>query len=71
MITEVFIDLEKVFNGLSHTKQVECTGEFYCLLSKRQKQEFVSKIIEYADSDVLIDELERRGYKVKKKTIKS
>ena len=66
MITEVFIDLEKVFKGLSHIKQVECTGEFYCLLSKRQKQEFVAKVIEYADDDVLIGELESRGYEVKK-----
>ena len=66
MITEVFIDLEKVFKGLSHIKQVECTGKFYCWLSKRQKQEFVAKVIEYADNDVLIGELERRGYNVKK-----
>ena len=29
MITEVFIDLEKVFKGLSHIKQVECAGKFY------------------------------------------
>ena len=66
MITEVFIDLEKVFNGLGNIKQAKCAGEFYCWLSKRQQQEFAAKIIEGADDDVLIAELERRGYDVKK-----
>ena len=66
MITEVFIDLEKVFKGLSHIKQFECTGKFYCLLSKRQQKEFAAKIIEGADDDVLIGELERRGCNFKK-----
>ena len=66
MITEVFIDLENVFKGLSKIKQVECTGKFYCWLSKRQQQEFAKLIIEYMDSCILIDELEHRGYNVKK-----
>ena len=66
MITEVFIDLEKVFKGLSKIKQVECTGKFYCWLSKRQQKEFVALIIEYADDDTLIDELQCRGYNIKK-----
>ena len=66
MITEVFIDLEKVFKGLSHIKQVECTGKFYCWLSKQQQQEFATEIIDEVDDDTLIDELERRGYNVKK-----
>ena len=66
MITEVFIDLEKVFKGLSKIKQVECTGKFYCWLSKRQQQEFATKIIDEVDDDTLIDELKRRGYNVKK-----
>ena len=66
MITEVFIDLEKVFKGLSNIKQVECTDKFYCWLSKRQQKEFVALIIEYLDSCILIDELKRRGYNVKK-----
>ena len=70
MITEVFIDLEKVFKGLSHIKQFECTGKFYCWLSKQQQKEFASQIIEYADDDILIDELEQRGYNIKK-TIES
>ena len=66
MITEVFIDLEKVFKGLSHIKRFECTGKFYCWLSKRQQKEFASQIIEYADDDILIDELQQRGYNIKK-----
>ena len=66
MITEVFIDLEKVFKGLSHIKQVKCVGEFYCWLSKQQQKEFAAQIIEDADDDTLIGELERRGYNVKK-----
>lgn len=66
MITEVFIDLEQVFKSLSHIKQAKCAGEFYCWLSKRQQQEFAAKIIEGADDDTLIAELERRGYNVKK-----
>ena len=66
MITEVFIDLEKVFKGLSNIKQAKCVGEFYCWLSKRQQQEFSAKIIDEVDDDTLIAELERRGYEVKK-----
>ena len=66
MITEVFIDLEKVFKGLSNIKQVECTGKFYCWLSKQQQQEFATEIIDEVDDDTLIYELERRGYNVKK-----
>ena len=66
MITEVFIDLEKVFKGLSHIKQVKCAGEFYCWLSKQQQQEFAAKIIDEVDDDLLVAELERRGYNVKK-----
>lgn len=61
MITEVLIDLENVFKGLSHTKQVECTGKFYCWLSKRQQQEFAAQIIDEVDDDILIDEVQRRG----------
>lgn len=66
MITEVFIDLEKVFKGLSHIKQVECTVKFYCWLSKRQQYEFAAKIIDEVDDDILIGELECRGYEFKK-----
>ena len=66
MITEVFIDLEMVFKGLSNIKQVKCACEFYCWLSKRQQQEFAAKIIDEVDDDLLVAELERRGYNVKK-----
>ena len=66
MIAEVFIDLEDVFNGLSSIKKLECTGKFYCWLSKRQQQSFASLIIEDVDSRILIDELEHRGYNVQK-----
>ena len=66
MITGVFIDLEKVFKSLSHIKQLECAGKFYCWLSKQQQQEFAERIIEYVDSCILIGELKRRGYNVKK-----
>lgn len=61
MITEVFIDLEKVFNGLSNIKQVECTGKFYSWLPNDKQQEFIAEIIENAEDDILIDEVQRRG----------
>ena len=66
MITEVFIDLEKVFKGLGNIKQAECVRNFYDWLNSNQQEQFISEIIEDADDDVLIDELERRGYDVKK-----
>ena len=66
MITEVFIDLEKVFNGLSKIKQAECVLNFYDWLNSNQQGQFIAKIIEDADDDVLINELGRRGYNVKK-----
>ena len=66
MITEVFIDLEMVFKGLSNIKQVKCACEFYCWLSKQQQQEFAAQIIDEVDNDTLIAELVRRGYEVKK-----
>lgn len=66
MITEVFIDLEKVFNGLSKIKQAECVSNFYDWLNSNQQEQFISEIIEDADDDVLINELGRRGYEIKK-----
>ena len=65
MVTKAFINLENIFKGLSIIKQVKCTGEFYCWLSKSQQQEFLAQIIEDADDDVLIGELVRRGYEIK------
>ena len=66
MITEVFIDLEKVFNGLGNIKQAKCVSNFYDWLNSSQQEKFISEILEDADDDVLIGELERRGYNVKK-----
>ena len=66
MITEVFIDLEKVFNGLSKIKQAECVSNFYDWLNSNQQEQFIAEIIEDADDDVLINELVRKGYEIKK-----
>ena len=66
MITEVFIDLEKVFKGLGNIKQAKCVSNFYDWLNSNQQEQFISEIIEDADDDVIIDELKRRGYNVKK-----
>ena len=69
MIAEVTIDIDDAFNSLSCIEQAECVSNFYYLLDSNQQEQFISEIIEYADDDVLIGELELRGYKVKKKKI--
>lgn len=67
MITEVEIDIEEAFNSLNYMEQAECVSNFYDALPyNKQKEQFIAEIIEDADDDVLIDELERRGYNVKK-----
>ena len=66
MITEVFIDLEKVFNGLGNIKQAKCVSNFYDWLNSNQQEQFIAEILEDADDDVLIDELKRRGYIIEK-----
>lgn len=66
MITEVEIDIDDAFNNLSYRDQTECVSNFYDWLQKSQQEQFISEIISDADDDVLIDELERRGYEVKK-----
>ena len=66
MITEVTIDIDDAFNSLSYMEQAECVSNFYDWLQKSQQEQFISEIIEDADDDVLIGELERRGYNVKK-----
>lgn len=72
MITEVTIsadvsiDIDEVFNSLNYMEQAECVSNFYDWLKKSQQEQFAANIIEDADDDVLIDELERRGYGVKK-----
>ena len=37
MITEVFIDLEKVFKGLGNIKQAKCVSNFYDWLNNMFK----------------------------------
>lgn len=66
MIAEVTIDIDEAFGNLSCMEQTECVGNFYDALFKNQQQEFIAEIIEDADDDTLIDELERRGFEIKK-----
>ena len=63
---DVSIDIDEAFNSLSYIEQAECVSNFYDWLQKSQKKQFIAEIIEDADDDVLINELERRGYEVKK-----
>ena len=63
---DVSIDIDEAFNSLSYMEQAECVSNFYDWLQKSQQEQFISEIIEDADDDVLIGELERRGYNVKK-----
>ena len=66
MIAEVTIDIDDAFNSLSYMEQAECVSNFYDWLNSNQKEQFISEILEDADDDVLIDELKRRGYIIKK-----
>lgn len=66
MIAEITIDIDDAFNSLNYMEQSECVSNFYDWLNKSQQEQFISEIIEDADDDVLIDELERRGYEIKK-----
>lgn len=61
MIAEVTIDIDEAFGNLSCMEQVECVGNFYDALFKNQQAEFIAKIIEDADDDTLINEVQRRG----------
>lgn len=63
---DVSIDIDEAFNSLNYMEQAECVSNFYDWLQKSQQKQFISEIIEDADDDVLIHELERRGYNVKK-----
>ena len=63
---DVSIDIDEAFNSLSYIEQAECVSNFYSWLLKQQQQEFAAQIIDEVDDDTLIDELERRGYEVKK-----
>ena len=66
MIAEVTIDIDDAFNSLNYMEQAECVSNFYDWLNSNQQEQFISEILEDADDDVLIDELKRRGYNVKK-----
>ena len=63
---DVSIDIDEAFNSLSYMEQAECVSNFYAWLNSNQQEQFIAEIIEDADDDVLIDELKRRGYEVKK-----
>lgn len=66
MIAEVTIDIDDAFNSLNYMDQAECVSNFYDWLNNSQQEQFIAQVIEDADDDVLIGELERRGYEVKK-----
>ena len=66
MIAEVTIDIDDAFNSLSYMEQAECVSNFYDWLNSNQQEQFIAEILEDADDDLLIDELKRRGYNVKK-----
>lgn len=61
MIAEVTIDIDDAFNSLNYMEQAECVSNFYDALVSNQQQEFIARIIEDADDDTLIDEVQRRG----------
>lgn len=63
---EVTIDIDEAFNSLNYIEQAECVSNFYNALTSNQQSEFIAQIIEDADDDALIDELESRGYELKK-----
>lgn len=66
MIAEITIDIDDAFNSLNYMEQAECVSNFYDWLNKSQQEQFIVEIIGDTDDDVLIDELERRGYEIKK-----
>lgn len=61
MIAEVTIDIDDAFNSLNYMEQAECVSNFYDALTSNQQAEFIAQIIEDADDDELIDEVQRRG----------
>lgn len=58
---DVSIDIDEAFNSLSYMEQAECVSNFYDWLQKSQQEQFIAEIIEDADDDILIDEVQRRG----------
>lgn len=63
---DVSIDIDEAFNSLSYMEQAECVSNFYDWLNSNQQEQFIAEILEDANDDVLIGELKRRGYEVKK-----
>lgn len=61
MRAEITIDMDDAFNSLNYMEQAECVSNFYDALSCNQQKEFIAQIIEDADDDTLIDEVQRRG----------
>lgn len=61
MMAEVFIDLDSAFRSLSYMEKVKCISDFYDWMQKSQKEQFIAQIIEDADDDTLINEVQRRG----------
>ena len=55
------IDIDDAFNSLNYMEQAECVSNFYDWLQKSQQEQIIAHIIEDADDDVLIDEVQRRG----------
>lgn len=55
------IDIDEAFSNLNYKEQAECVSNFYDELVSNQQQEFIAQIIEDADDDTLIDEVQRRG----------
>ena len=66
MIAKVTIDIDEAFDSLGNDESAECVSNFYEALPHRHQHEIIAQIIEDADDEALIDELERRGYEVKK-----
>ena len=66
MIAKVTIDIDEAFDSLGNDESAECVSNFYDWLNSNQQEQFIAEILEDADDDVLIGELKRRGYNVKK-----
>lgn len=66
MIAKVTIGIDEAFDSLGTDESVECVINFYDALPHRHQYKIIAQIIEDADDDALIDELEQRCYEVKK-----
>lgn len=66
MKVDITIDIDEAFDNLSFKEQAECVSNFYDALFKNQQAEFIAQIIKDANDDTLIDEVQRRGFEIKK-----